>query len=275
MSIFYQPKASIECRRFEALTYEEHFHDHLELVYLQKGASLVRVDTEEYALQSGDVLLTFPNQLHAYQDKQPCAGVLCIFPRRPYEALAPLFDGWVPLCPVIASDRLPPQLPALMDALAAAALNAPPTQAPGDGPDLAGLCQETATRGYLGVLLGLLLPLLPLRRVGASNSNTVQCILRYCADNYQQDLSLESVAKELHISKYHISHLFSQKIHLSFSDFINTLRVQDACGRLKQGVGITQACMQAGFSSIRSFNRVFLRQTGMTPLKYQKKYREL
>lgn len=255
MPMFYQPQAHLECRRFDSLTFGEHFHDHLELVFLAQGASSVRVDTVSYALQSGDVLLTFPNQLHSYQDSDACQGILCILPHRPFEDLAPVFRQCVPACPVIPHSALPPQVPALFEALVCT-----PAQEP---------YSDTVRKGYLGVLLGTLLPLMTLRRVGESSSDTVQSVLRYCAENYQQELTLESVSHELHISKYHISHLFSQKIHIGFSDFINTLRVQDACGQLKQGVGITQACVQAGFSSIRSFNRVFLRQMGMTPRRYQ------
>ncbi len=259
MAFFYEPKDRLELRQFDGLTNEDHFHDHLELVWLRCGSIRVRVDAAEHPMQAGDIFLSFPNQIHSYQDAAVCDGVLSIFSCRSFEDLAPVIRQSVPSCPVVAAARLPEGLTGLLENMLAADMLAQPYR-------------DAVLKGYLGVLLGTLLPLLPLQRVDESNSNTVQSILRYCADNYQQDLTLESVAAELHISKYHISHLFSQKIRISFSDFIGTLRVQDACERLKRGAGITDACMQAGFSSIRSFNRVFLRQTGLTPLKYQKQY---
>lgn len=261
MSFFYESKDRLECRSFSELTYSDHFHDHLEMFLLENGTTSARVDGVEYPMQAGDLFLAFPNQIHSYQDSSECRGIICIFPYRPFEDLSPLFRRCVPASPVVAAGRLPQQLrPLFCATLEAIQLEQP--------------FRDAVMKGYLSVILGLILPLMDLRDTGEASSDTVQSILRYCAENYQQDLTLESIAAELHISKYHISHLFSQKIRIGFSDFINMLRVQEACRQLKRGAGVTQASVQAGFNSIRSFNRVFLRQTGMTPLKYQKKYRQ-
>lgn len=261
MSFFYESKDRLECRAFSELTYSDHFHDHLELFLLESGSTNARVDGIEYPMQAGDLFLAFPNQIHSYQDSAECRGIICITPYRPFEDLAPLFRRCVPASPVVSAAALPPQTAALLRAILEALTMEQPYR-------------DAVMKGYLSVLLGLVLPCMDLQDAGETSSDTVQSILRYCSENYQQDLTLESVAAELHISKYHISHLFSQKIRIGFSDFINMLRVQEACRQLKQGVGITQASVQAGFNSIRSFNRVFLKQTGMTPLKYQKKYRQ-
>lgn len=261
MAFFFEAKERLECHRFDLLTCGEHFHDYLEMFYLEKGSTIARVDAVDYPVQAGDVFLSFPNQIHAYQDQEECRGVLCIFSYRSFEDLSTLFRQNVPQQPVIAARDVPACIPELFHALADAMYREPPYR-------------DAVIKGYLSVLLGTLLPLMPLNPTAMSSSDTVQSILSYCGSNYQQDLTLESVARELHISKYHISHLFSKKIRIGFNDFINMLRVQDACERLKQGTGITATSMQAGFSSIRSFNRVFLRQTGMTPLKYQKKYQQ-
>ncbi len=261
LSFFYESKDRLECRDFSELTYGDHFHSHLELFVLENGTTNARVDGVEYPMRKGDLFLAFPNQIHSYQDTAECRGVLCIFPYHPFEDLAPLFRRCVPASPVVPAAVLPPQTAGMLHAIHEAMKLEQPFR-------------DAVMKGYLSVILGLVLPLMDLRDTGEASSDTVQSILRYCAENYQQDLTLESVAAELHISKYHISHLFSQKIRIGFSDFINMLRVQEACRQLKQGVGVTQASVQAGFNSIRSFNRVFLRQTGMTPLKYQKKYRQ-
>ena len=260
MSFFYESKDRLECNVFSALTYGDHFHDHLEMFLLETGRTNARVNGVEYPMQAGDIFLAFPNQIHSYQESVDCSGVICIFPYRPFEDLTPLFRRYVPSSPIIHSDAIPAQAAPLFRLT----YNAMQLEQP---------YREAVMKGYLSVILGLILPKMELQDSGEASSDTVQSILRYCAENYQQDLTLETVAAELHISKYHISHLFSQKIRIGFNDFINMLRVQEACRQLKQGIGITQASVQAGFNSIRSFNRVFLKQTGMTPLKYQKKYR--
>ncbi len=259
MSFFYESKDCLECRAFSKLTYSDHFHDHLELFLLEHGSTVARVDGADHPMKAGDLFLAFPNQIHSYQDSSECQGIICIFSCQPFEDLSPLLRRCVPTSPIICAADLPTQTATLLhETLAATQMEQP--------------YRDAVMKGYLSVLLGLALPKMELRDAGDTNTDTVQSILRYCSENYQQDLTLESVAAELHISKYHISHLFSQKIRIGFSDFINMLRVQEACRQLKQGAGITQASVQAGFNSIRSFNRVFLKQTGMTPLKYQKKH---
>jgi AraC-like DNA-binding protein len=129
-------------------------------------------------------------------------------------------------------------------------------------------------RALISALVGTALQQLKLTERSKLDIQTTGQIVKYCVDHFREPLSLDDISEALHISKYHISHLFSQKIRIGFSDFINMLRIQEACRLLKQGIGITQASVQAGFNSIRSFNRVFLKQTGLTPLKYQKKYRQ-
>jgi AraC-like DNA-binding protein len=92
--------------------------------------------------------------------------------------------------------------------------------------------------------------------------------MAYCAENYNLPLTLDSVANELHISKYHISHLFSYRIKVSFCDFLGRLRVNDVCKRLRLGEDVTTAALAAGFNSIRSFNRMFMKIVGVTPTQY-------
>ena len=55
---------------------------------------------------------------------------------------------------------------------------------------------------------------------------------------------------------------------IGFSDFINTLRVEHACELLEKGRSITDVAFASGFSSIRSFNRLFSRNMGMTPTEF-------
>jgi len=134
---------------------------------------------------------------------------------------------------------------------------------------------DAVRKGYVSVILGKLLPTISLRSINMDDSNTLQSILRYCGENYGQDIKLEKMASDLHVSKYHISHLFGERIHVSFPDFINMLRLQDACMRLEAGENITTAAEGAGFLSIRSFNRVFRQKMGVTPLQYRKTERKM
>ncbi|MBE6956966.1 MAG: AraC family transcriptional regulator, partial [Ruminococcaceae bacterium] len=85
--------------------------------------------------------------------------------------------------------------------------------------------------------------------------------------------TLDILAEQLHLSKYYISHVFTERLNLSFPDFINGLRVESACRRLDRGYSVTDAAFEAGFNSIRSFNRNFERVKGVAPSEYKKQVR--
>ncbi len=89
------------------------------------------------------------------------------------------------------------------------------------------------------------------------NRDSVREILLYCLENYKKLLTLEMLAKQLHLSTYHFSHVF-------------TLRVESGCRRLDKGRNVTEVAYGAGFSSIRSFNRNFERAMGVSPSRYKK-----
>ena len=63
---FYQPKT---------LQPLPHLHKELELVYIFEGAN-----GKSYHMTSGDIFLSFPYQVHYYQDAQPGKYIVLCFP---------------------------------------------------------------------------------------------------------------------------------------------------------------------------------------------------
>ena len=59
---------------------------------------------------------------------------------------------------------------------------------------------------------------------------------------------------------------------LNFYDFINRLRVEDACRRLVAGEGssILDAALDSGFNSKSTFHEAFKKWTGTTPSAYRR-----
>ena len=80
-----------------------------------------------------------------------------------------------------------------------------------------------------------------------------------------------SLEEALHLNKYYVSHLFSQKLGISFHDYINSLRVSEACRLLlNTEKSITQISEGVGFNTLRTFNRAFTKQLGISPSQYRK-----
>ncbi|MBM6901172.1 helix-turn-helix transcriptional regulator, partial [Gemmiger formicilis] len=94
--------------------------------------------------------------------------------------------------------------------------------------------------------------------------------VRYLSCNFQKPLSLDTVARELGVSKYHLSHIFSSRLHTSFSEYVNFLRLNLARELLlTTDQSILELGLTCGFSSQRTFNRVFQIHMGMSPRQYR------
>ncbi|RMA66431.1 helix-turn-helix transcriptional regulator [Ulvibacter antarcticus] len=87
------------------------------------------------------------------------------------------------------------------------------------------------------------------------------------------NITLQSVADELKISKGHLSRIINSDLNISFSDYINSLRVEEAKEYLKnpdfEKYTMVAIGLEAGFSSKSTFNNTFKKLTGYTPSQFK------
>ncbi len=97
--------------------------------------------------------------------------------------------------------------------------------------------------------------------------------LEYIDAHYMEDINLESIAAQAGFSKFHFSRLFKQYTDYTFCDYLCYRRIKAAEDFLAvPDFSITDVAMQAGFSSISTFNRLFKQQKGCTPSEYRSNY---
>ena len=92
---------------------------------------------------------------------------------------------------------------------------------------------------------------------------------------YQEaNLTRTELAQELKIPESSLSRIVSLHYAKSVPQLINSYRVNDAISLIEQtDVPIKEIAIEAGFSSIATFNRVFKEQTGQSPSAYRKEAR--
>jgi len=236
-----------------------HIHPHLELIYLHQGASMTSLDGREYLLEAGDLFVAFPNQIHHYHDCSKTAGYVLIFEGKLFPDFVELFKNKVPVDPVIRRACLPAGLDQRIEQVY-------------DKITSGKNFDHIAAKGHMLAILAEVLPLMNLSDTPASQDST-KSVLMYCMDNYTEPLTLDILARDLHLNKYYISHIFQKRMKTSFSEFVNSLRVEHACELLSEDCSITEVAYASGFSSIRSFNRIFSDKTGVTPTRYIKQKR--
>lgn len=59
---------------------------------------------------------------------------------------------------------------------------------------------------------------------------------------------------------------------MTFTDFVNNYRINQAKMLLLQNLCITEVCFQVGFESISYFNKLFKNYMGETPTAFKKKH---
>ena len=98
--------------------------------------------------------------------------------------------------------------------------------------------------------------------------------LNYIDENFLTDLSTADIAKHLHISRYHLCHVFKQNCGITISDYILGKRLSAAKKRLLETENsVTEVSDLCGFSCVSYFISVFGKHYGCTPKKFRENQR--
>lgn len=247
-------KIPLQCRA--------HLHYHIEIVYMIEGYSKVFIDSDTYDLCSGDLLVCFPNRIHRYEDmgKHNRYDLFIVNPDLTPE-LAQKLTTENPQNPVIREVNKNSRLLSLVKIL-------------GDSENFPATYRQTMLKGCFLALFSEILDMMPMRNSKPDENQAMRTVVQYCSRNYTKELSLAILEKELHLSKYYISHLFSDKLGIRFNDYINSLRVSESCRLLRvSDKSITEIAGASGFGTLRTFNRAFIKQIGISPSDYKRKNR--
>ena len=88
----------------------------------------------------------------------------------------------------------------------------------------------------------------------------------------KNNLRLNDMAQLLNVSRHHASQIINEHFNLSFFDFINKYRVEEAKTMLmeykKDDLNINQIAYSVGFNNRASFYKAFKKFTHATPTDY-------
>ncbi len=249
----------IECFTTSSLMDIPHIHKEMEMIYVYSGQTTATVGNDDCTMTAGDLLVVRPYQTHTYPSSRPGSHnrfLVLIFPTHSLAEMEQQFMAYDPISPVI-----PVQPNSLTDqcfrAMAA----------------VRGSYAHTKICAYLTLAISDLIPTISWK-IREPMDHTVENILQYCSRHFTENVTLDVMAADLHLSKYYISHTINKYTKMNLNTIINSFRIELACRLLHQtDHKITHIAQDVGYDSLRSFNRAFMALNQTTPLAYRKKFR--
>ena len=237
----------------DGMNFPPHLHPELELFWLQSGSLRIDTGTHSFSLEAGEFAFFFPNAVHGYQSDGG-RFVMAIGAPSLLGDLLPTLRHYRPARPILHVSELHPDITYAMYRLCE------------EQPDA-----REVRRALLHLILARILGAVELTPVGEPKAMDLTTrLIEYLSQHFRQPLTLDTVARELGVSRCHLSHVFSQRLGSSFTDYVSFLRLSDA-QELLSGTdrSVSEICLDCGFTSQRTFNRAFQKFYFTTPRQFR------
>ena len=116
----------------------------------------------------------------------------------------------------------------------------------------------------------------PLTNAAALKEQTrLKQIYQYIEEHYQQKIDVNKVAAISHLTTAAFCRFFKRITRMTFTDFLNQYRINQAKNLLLQNKTVTEACYKSGFDNLSYFNKTFKKLAGENPSEFRKGHREI
>lgn len=101
-------------------------------------------------------------------------------------------------------------------------------------------------------------------------------IIDYINKNSGRKITLKEIAEKEHLNYYYLSHFIKNKTGMSFQEYLNSIRLNNAIDMLMcSDKTITDISYASGFSNVNSFNKIFKDTYNCTPSQYKIHHKDL
>lgn len=98
----------------------------------------------------------------------------------------------------------------------------------------------------------------------------VNDICKYIQEHANEEVAIEQIAKDMHVSFYYMCHLFKNMTNTTITTYRNQCRINKAKLMLHStDKKITSIAIECGFNNASYFTEVFTKTTGISPSNYR------
>ena len=105
------------------------------------------------------------------------------------------------------------------------------------------------------------------------DNKPVRVAKQYIAEHYREQIKLEDVARQVHLSPVYFSTIFKKETGMNFSDYLISYRLDVAKELLKTtGLSMAEIAGAVGYLDTKYFSKLFSKVVGIKPSEYRKLY---
>ena len=246
-----------------------HQHKYFELVYVLRGTAKRKLSDALIPVSAGDYYVANPLSAHGYEDLQDLEVVNCLF-------LPEYIDRALTDCPSISallSNRILRFGVPVDISIADRVFHDTDGTV---GRIVKNMEREYADRrtGHMEILRCYLTQVL----VHATRAcetriphEAVTKVMEYLKVHYVEPLSLEILSQLAGYTPQYLSSLFSDEVGMSIQEFLQRLRIEEACKLLlSTSLPVAEIAAAVGYQDTRHFSKVFRRYQIMSPKEYRR-----
>lgn len=229
-----------------------HYHSTYELYYLESGEREYFVEDKFFRVKTGSFILISPYKLHrtgGNYGKRILVGFSENFLKKTFsenaiETITQVFDK-ILVTPTVEEHAI------LMSELR--------------------VLEESRDETLSSVTLSSILLKLRECKSEITFDDRISKVIEYINKNYATITSIDDIANNFYISKYHLCRMFKSAMKMTVVDYLSNIKIKNASELLKTTQkSITEIALISGFNSSAYFTIVFKKATGKSPSEYRR-----
>ena len=114
-----------------------------------------------------------------------------------------------------------------------------------------------------------------IEQTGEEGEQTIVGIVRYMQEHLKEEISLNVLADEFHLSAQYISQLFKNEIGVNFLAYLTNIRMEQAKKLLlSTDDTVAEIAEKSGYADYRVFTKAFKKAEGVTPSQYRRNFQK-